>query len=277
MAPDMRESFDMTLLRMLAFRPDSVGASNTSVSVQSKPVTAPPVLPSNPAAASEPIATTTSIQSVPAAPVPVVTPSDAPPLDNKGAAEPASSRGSAMAKIKASLAEDTPRNKGRAAEKKSPEKLKPPAVAPSKPPVTPPNSGAHNEVAVLWADKDWSSILSQLSLTGMRAEMAKNCILKSIDENTVTLALVKQHASLLQPGTVKQIESALSGVLGQAIKLDVLIEDGDLSTPAKEAYLANEERLKGAREAIASDPVVQKICQQTEGAVQSNSVKPHHD
>ncbi|MCB1755840.1 MAG: DNA polymerase III subunit gamma/tau [Gammaproteobacteria bacterium] len=259
LAPDMREGFEMTLLRMLAFRPvngetaaGEYHAPAKTIAAQAAPARMPQTSDSaQPQTIAEPPQVVEPVVEEPAAPL--KSPSDH------------------MAALKASLNDDKSRPK---AQKKTPEKpaevvSEPPRVAP-----TPQAAPASPASKPDWSNEDWPQMLGSMDLQGMPLELANNCVLSAIGEDAVELGLQKEYESLLQPGTVRQLEQALAGLLGKPVKLQMQIREGELETPARIRQRQADSRLQAARQSIETDPIVQKICGQLEGVVQLESIRP---
>lgn len=245
-APNPRQSFEMTLIRMLAFVPDAGGAgaqaprpaASAAVATASAPSTRPATA-SQPAASSkaEPAADAPSVAQAPRAPVP------------QTAAAPATATTTASGSTQA------------AATDASESAAEPPASLPP---------------AVLdWQPDQWIGIVEQLPVSGMPLQLARNCVLGSASGDTVHLLLDPEYATLAAPRWKERLREKMSVFAEGEVQLKVEVPKTlEGNTPALDAKHAEQARLEEARSAIADDPVVQQICKQFDGTVSTGSIKP---
>jgi len=218
-ASDQRSGFALTLVRMLAFRPDGAGAG------------AQPV----PAAAGRPAV-------APARPAAVASPAAAP-------ARPAASGAAATAAAAA-----TPAAPGPAATPAAPG----PAATPM--PLTPAN---------------WGAVVEQLGLSGIARQLAANCAFGSRQGAQVRLLLDARSQTIRTPGNEQKLAAALSRYLGEQVRLVIeLAEAAPPATPARERDRQAEERLAGARAALARDPNILALQTQMGATIFPDSVRP---
>lgn len=283
LAPDMREGFEMTLLRMLAFRPDVLNSSHIA---QATPVPAQPRVQTQ----NSPAPQATVGQSASDRLAKDTVEPDRNTRATLDGNSDSVSQNDRVAALKASLNDDSPRRK---TQKKTLEKADPVVpvevpgsiinTAPEPEPIENSPQDRSIETAVVSAPVEedvseatrWESIVKQLGIAGIQLELANNCILRAIEESTVKLVLIKEYESLLQPGASSQLEKALNRFLGRSVKLDITVESGDHMTPARINQQKADARLEAAKQSIEADPVVKKLCEQLDGVVQSGSIKPH--
>ncbi len=270
LAPDTREGFEMTLLRMLAFQPNPepeshsrarpVGRITPSISDKSRSNHSPPrtAFPQEAQVSEKPPGAPKRdgfhISEAPSAPV------------AEDSIEASASK--SVAAIRATLSDTSPRRK---AQKKTTEK----AVHPDRPIDASPTNDIKTVPSVMDERQDWRQMIKLMGLKGMPLELANHCVLSCMENKKVKLILGKKQESLMQTGTVKQLETALSRLLEFSASLDITIaEDTELETPARIRQRETDMRLQKAKQAIENDPVVQKLCDQLEGVVQTDSIKP---
>ncbi len=327
LAPDMCEGFEMTMLRMLAFRPVD-GAAAVASSATRPPVATPamsrvapqqavPAAVSQQTAAPVPIVETDNIQAT-----------DIPATNN----DVGNGRSAQLAALKAKLTDDDRRGTAKKKTVKKPVKSHPapPAIVaaklqpespqvteapPTQPTAQPENTGlvempmdgppdyppeyypdsvaapttAPEPIATpvpvaktivdespvdAGLSEQWHEMLEKMAMTGMQQELANNCILRSLEGNRVTLVLQKRFEGLMQVSSTRQLEIALKTLLGDNVSVDVKVETGNLETPSRLREKAEQLRLQSARESIAKDPFVQKLCQALDATVQEGSVRP---
>lgn len=334
LAPDMCEGFEMTMLRMLAFRP--VDGAAVIASSATRPA---PAAPKMPVAAIAPTDVIANAQVVVAPEVKAEAPdnsevTDASPAEASEAG--GSSRSAQLAALKAKLTDDA---RGGSLKKKTVKNpveapavvttlVSPPPVVQSQPasasvqasqedstakprytevamdgppdypaesypesvapqgspaeaiqtPVTPPVVEEKVALDVTpvqeGLSEQWHDMLGKMAMTGMQQELANNCILQSIDGNRITLVLQKRFEGLMQVSSTRQLETALKTLMGENASVDIQVKSGNLETPARLREKAEQLRLQSARDSIAQDPLVQRLCQALDGTVQEGSIRP---
>ena len=235
-APEPRAGLEMTLLRMLAFRPDpgDDGAPSGSggsprhraaASTQAKPASGPEPQPSASAAG-------------PTSPAP---------------AAPESKTEQGTTKPEAA-AEGPPGFGSQTSETATAEHSA--ASAPS--------------VAI----NDWNAVVEALGLQGLSAQLAAHCSLGEWSDDTVRLRLDRRHENLRSERAVERLQQALGRFYGRELKLRIEVTDRPEPTPAKHAERKQEAEQERAREAIAADPNVQELEKTFGTRADMDSVRP---
>lgn len=248
MAPDPKMGFEMTLLRMLAFRPlqDAAspasgagpGAASGGEKAPRRAEAAAPVTPVPSVAAVEAASAAASV-----APVPSV---EAAP-----AAAPVAPAPPAAAVEAAPVAAPvTPAPSAAAAE----------AAPPASPPAM-----EKQPMAALNND-NWPALIEAMALQGLTRELARHCILKDCNGNQVSLSLQPGQRHLLSPVQQEQLQEALRRRFGEGLRLFFEEEEGNAAeTPAQKQDRAIREEKQAAIDAIEQDPKV-KMLQEAFGA-----------
>lgn len=316
LAPDMCEGFEMTMLRMLAFRP--VDGAAVIASAATRPAVVAPQIPAAAVTSAAPVTVSTADVVTPAT-VAESPSNEAAEVSTATAVEAAGhSRSAQMAALKAQLTDDghrgTPKKKTVKKPVESSVAPVPPAAPASNqakpqyvevtmdgPPDYPPESFPESVepqglpavqakesvapvVAAVIAAKDelpvdaglseqWQEMLGKMGMSGMQQELANNCILRSIEDNRVTLVLQKRYEGLMQVSSTRQLETALKALLGENASVDIQVKTGNLETPARLLEKAQQVKLQSAKDSIAKDPLVQKLCQALDGKVQEGSIR----
>ena len=274
-APNPQQSFEMTLIRMLAFKPDA--GVDQAPRQQAGSAAGAPAASSQHAAVSSAPATTTAATPVSAATntaatAPAKADSDdaAPAVTPPAAAQPnRSAPGNstrASAKSTGSAAVNTPS----AAVAVSGDTASAEATATEAAPVQ-----ALPPAELDWKPDQWLSIVDELPVSGMPLQLARNCMLVSASDDVVHLQLDPEYATLAAPRWKERLREKMSVYANGEVQLKVEVPRAlEGSTPALAAKLAEEAKLAQARSAIADDPVVQEICKQFDGTVSTGSIKP---
>ena len=234
-APDPRAGLEMTLLRMLAFRPDCGEA--------------PP-----PSEGSGPSAVAGSGRDKPASPAPAASRdterAEGPRRGPEPAAEPPAPTTAGPAAPEPNQGEPEPEPPQPAPE------TEPPANAPS--------------VAI----GDWNAVVEALGVKGLAAQLAAHCSLGEWSDDAVRLCLDRRHENLRSENAVKRLEQALSRFYGRELKLRIEVTDPAEPTPAQHAERRQEAEQERAREAIAADPNVQELEQTFGTRADMETVRP---
>lgn len=263
MAPDQKMGFEMTLIRMLAFRPlqdaasPASGAGTGAASGREKaprlaeaappaPVSAPP---------SPPVAPAPSVAAVKTAPpAPVFEPSAPPPAVE--AAPPAAPAPPA-----------TPASSAPAVE------AAPPAPA-SAPPVPPPAREKRPLSAL--SNDNWPALIDEMALNGLTRELARHCILKDCNGNQVSLSLQPGQRHLLSPAQQEQLQEALRRRFDEGLRVLFEEEEGNAAeTPAQKQVRASREEKQAAIKAIEEDPKVKTLQEAFGATIDAASARLH--
>jgi len=262
-APNPQQSFEMTLIRMLAFKPDTGAATVISQGQSQLSHTA-----QNAQAPSGPAVSKASAVAVP------------DPGNQQSTTESAAINASKESSNQVdrsagkpqrrqfdaghTVASDTEtrqtetrqtENSGNESKEADPEPMQP---------------------AVLkWQPDQWISIVEELPVSGMPLQLARNCSLVSADGDIVQLHLDPEYSTLAAPRWKERLRQKMSVYANGEVQLKVEVPKTLTGgTPAIAAKEADQARLDQARSAIEDDPVVQEICKQFDGTVSTGSIKP---
>ncbi len=234
LAPDPASGFEMVVLRLHAFRPQSPDSTESRA--------APAVVSAGPAPATgkRRAAAASSLSTAP--------PQAEPP------ASPSAHEEEAL--IQAVAATPT-------AEKRS-SASKPLATAPI---------AAVSEHPGGWsgARDDWGDLVSRLGLRGGPFELARHCALKSRDDGRMVLELPRQQHALRRPTAEQSLQQALREHLRQP-ELVLRIEEIEQTTQPTPAQRQDEDRARiqdQAEAAIREDEVVQRMQARLDARLQS--------
>ena len=254
-ASDVRSGVEMTLLRLLAFRPQQLD-----------------------------IVETTPTENI--APVPQVEPQPEPELEPVPAAE--SERETPAMDLKALLA-----TREALAQKKNCETLDssvqhtpPPemepepevvAASPVAPTVESPEvaelSIELGETTRSAAEVDrWAALVEELDVHGLTRQFIRHCVLQQ-QQGRHFLMVRKSWAYLLNESMASRVKEALANQ-HQLHIADVLVGDTDTPTPAEIQDKINEQWLQQAEQALAQDTFAQQLEKQLGAQLIADSVKP---
>ena len=123
-------------------------------------------------------------------------------------------------------------------------------------------------------DKKWYEIVPKLGLTGRPAELAKHCVLTSIEGDHINLSLDTSGENLLAKTAEQEIEAALKTYYNKPVHLHINTQRLTEETPAERIGRKQQERQKAAEDLMQNDPFVQELQSRFNAQLVPNSVKP---
>lgn len=288
-APDLRTALEMTLLRMLAFRPQGVP----------KPATTPlPLSGSGPSApaSSAPQAAPGASSAPPASAPSSVAPEASPAPRPEPAPEPEPSSVAPEPEVQEAPAgapppwEELPPEPAHEAESVPPPEPPRPAAeaAATEPPATSPAPAEDMPVEDapassipapglqgLFGHAEWLACFESLGLGGLTRNLAANCVVEHDDGQRLRLRLDPSLAAMRADIHIERIQQALAehGVVRR-----LAVEEGALpeqiETPHQQAERLAAERHAEAVAALRRDPNVQKLEQAFGARLIESTVKP---
>ena len=121
---------------------------------------------------------------------------------------------------------------------------------------------------------DWSSLQTNLELSGAAREFARNIQLESADENSWRFLVPDTLLHLGSQSVVESLQSALSDRLGHPVKLDLHKASEPVKSVAAEAHRAELDRMSEAERTIEEDSTVQDIKKEFGAKVVPDSIQP---
>lgn len=229
LAPDLQIGFEMALLRMLAFRPQTSDATPVA------PATPRPVRHTAGSPASTARQTLVpDASAVRKAAVPSAKALPSAPVAGSGAAfqaaapNPSAAREAAVPNISAA----------------------PVAAPPSIPPLS----------LSPGTTLDWNQIVAALETTPLVRELARHCALRGFDGRVVDLVIAPQYGNLRSDRQLKGLEKAVRDQLQADIVVRLTVgEATDLLSPARQLSVAEAARLAAAERHLEQDATVQAL------------------
>jgi len=296
LASDPRSGFEMTLLRMLAFKPQGV------VDIPGKPLVVPSAVDSLPAVeedsasvkkpqpeiaptteqAVEFVATAVSVSEFPATVVSELEPLD--PVETILKETPEASTAAALANILDTVDKNTNKadinaqlkaqvkaitGKEGIAEKRVASVLEP------KTPESPVVSGSLTLEQLL--PVNWVELFRQLNIKGILQSTAANCVLLGREGAQLYFGLDENKGSLFDSSHSQRLAGILSDYFQQPVKVDIHLQalPEGTETPAQCFEREKAEQHQQALQTLAGDPVVQTLEQEFGAVLDSQTV--HYD
>jgi DNA polymerase-3 subunit gamma/tau len=124
------------------------------------------------------------------------------------------------------------------------------------------------------ADGSWASILNQLDLQGAARQLASHCALVGRQGALVRLALDPRVKFVRTPAQEEKLVQALSRFYGETVRLEFTSTMPDTETPAQAEQRASQQELEMARQAFESDPGVQGLRERFGATLLPDTVRP---
>ncbi len=241
LAADPHTGFEMTLLRMLSFRPQT---SATGVTPAKKPQPQPDPVP---AAAPDSVSESTPETTESATKVATGESSqtDEPIAPSSAAAQPSTS---------AEPVPNTPESTASLVE-----------TAPETSPTVDLDAN------------QWPELIARLKLSALTRQLAENSAFVAADNHQITLALQDAHRHLATEKTIERLQAALGKVLNTSVSLqftDAQTDSETAPTLASQRADADADRLTKARESIANDPTLAMIKKTFNARIIESTIKP---
>lgn len=237
-AADPQSGFEMTLLRMLSFQPQTIALSSSATATESPAKKSPRAAQAAPDTADLPAET----QLQP----PFATQADSSP---SGTVNPTLTPG---------IKEDSQ-----------------PFPAPQDAPAV--KHQAHDTAVPLSLD-NWTQIIAALKLSALARQLADNCAFVRAEQQKVYLIHAKELAHLATPRAKERLELAINKHLQTSLQLIFeTASDAQLTgtyTLAAERAQDQSDKIQMAIDAIHNDPVVEKIKNTFNARIIENTIKP---
>ncbi len=244
LAPDEYAGFTMTLLRMLAFRPDAmtpVGGSTAGGHRTETPASQQQVTASRAPTASASVAHVPITASINA--------NDATPQALPEAFLHPAPQVTAEAVESGALATNADTHFMQQA----------PSLAPS----------------TKKFDGNWRDLVENQLKLGLARALAQHCECIDYDEDHLTLRVSPTHKHLASHNYLEKLNSALNAHFGRRISLKLQVDE-EANTPAKQQAVEKAELQDLATQAIMQDRFVQGLMQEMGATIVPNSIKPLH-
>ena len=250
LAPDEYTGFTITLLRLNAFRPETVPPMNGAYT---------PSTPPAPSAENTPPAPEAALEAAPA-PEPAPTPSTEAPASNVlGAINCAPTRADAV---------DATGDAGRFVAP-APEADAPPAAAPE----TPAAEVSANPLRDALERQDWRAVETLLALTGQRAQLAGRCEWLRWQAPELHLRLHPDDRHLSEGALPRELEDLLAEQLGQPVRLCIELAAPQGETPHQRRRAEKSARLQAARQTLLDAPLVSQLMNDYGAALDERSLE----
>lgn len=267
LSPDARSGFEMTLLRLLMFRPQGVVpmAGGTATQPAGVPQPGKPSSPAEAAGLASTIPATKTAQAI--------------PTQTLGGAD------GHMAQVRATLGEgrDTrpPSTNAAVSTPAAPARTPPAAPLPGESAAAetvsnhaPPQPKAKVKTKVIKLGDEWADLVGVLELDGPVRNFARNCSLESKSDGLWTLAISPRFEVLYKDENRDLLAQALSANAGQSIRLKVDVTEPSMPTPDQLLATYQQKRKEAAIALMQEDAFVRDLQNLFGATLDLNSVTP---
>jgi DNA polymerase-3 subunit gamma/tau len=152
----------------------------------------------------------------------------------------------------------------------------PPAAAPSAaaPSAVPPAPAAPPVRLISVDAANWPALVEAAALSGMVGQLALNCVPASFENGVLTLRIDPAAASRCSKPIEEKLALGLSRYFARDVRVVFAISEVELSSPARQRALAEQERSARAVRAFEADPAVKGLRERFGADVDAGSVKP---
>jgi DNA polymerase-3 subunit gamma/tau len=127
---------------------------------------------------------------------------------------------------------------------------------------------------VLPGSVDWPALIRAMGLTAMTRELANNCVLIRLDEESCQLSLEPRLTHLKSPRAEAALEKSLQTHFNRPIKLQIRLEAPEQETPALQIQREKDERQQAAVDEIEQDEGVLALKATFDARIVPGSIKP---
>ncbi|MGQ4659770.1 DNA polymerase III subunit gamma/tau [Lysobacter sp. F6437] len=257
LAPSPRAGFEMSVLRMLAFRPAGEGGEPRAVP-----------------------ATRRSGASTPAGPLPVARAEndDSMPVAEASSGAIYTSPAEPAVVVPADVVATTAASSHRVAEP-----IVPAAAPPEQRGDTPQDHGTQPASAPGFPDgaivdaEGWLDWLTRCELRGPARVLAEHAGFIRSGDGTLALVLAEGDELLNKPALVNEIAQALAPLFGAPPRIQFELSDRPAESLRRRTERVRDERQVAAEQAFMNDPEVQRLIDQHGARVVPDSIRPFHD
>lgn len=125
-----------------------------------------------------------------------------------------------------------------------------------------------NDTGKLWID-----LVEALGVTGITGNLLANCVLLSMEENSMKLALDETQSALFNEEHKRRIDNLLQKHFQQPLDITIEIATIDAESPARYHQRKREEALLHAQQAFENDEHVQALVSTFSARILPNSIK----
>jgi DNA polymerase-3 subunit gamma/tau len=121
------------------------------------------------------------------------------------------------------------------------------------------SAGAPTAAPAALSAQGWGAFVATLELSGVTRQLASHCAFVARQGPVVRLALAARHAPMQTRAQEERLAQALARQLGEPVRLEIDVVDGDVDTPAADGARRSALDLESARDALLAEPGVRAL------------------
>ena len=138
------------------------------------------------------------------------------------------------------------------------------------------SSAVPTAIAVtLSGNNEWGELVEQTQLIGLSKELAMHCACEKLSDDKVMLSLSPTSQHLFKVERVSEIQAALQALMNKP-QLEVIleVEESENETPAECLQRLGHEQLEQTKSSIKNDPGVKALMSEFGATINEQSIKP---
>ncbi len=124
---------------------------------------------------------------------------------------------------------------------------------------------------------NWNKLLQEADVRGPARQLAEHCELRAARDSQLDLVLAASKEQFNTPQLRLRLASALGEHLGRKLEVTITLGEPQAPTPADIRLAGEDKRMREAREAIESDATVQAIQKEFGAVIEPDSIEPIDD
>lgn len=124
---------------------------------------------------------------------------------------------------------------------------------------------------------DWNKLLQAADVRGLARQLAEHCELRAATDSRLDLVLPTSKEQFNTPQLRHRLASALGEHLGRKLEIKITAGEPQGPTPADIRLAGEDKRMREARKAIESDATVQAIQKEFGAVIEPGSIEPVDD
>jgi DNA polymerase-3 subunit gamma/tau len=128
--------------------------------------------------------------------------------------------------------------------------------------------------AELTADKSWSELVESLPVSGLTRQLVLHMAPAVWNDTVLELVIDVEQQTIYSKEREKELIKALKNYLGENVTVTIRIDNPVAETPAQQKKRQAREQQQAAEQSISSDPVVKKMTEAFGASVAPSSIRP---
>lgn len=120
---------------------------------------------------------------------------------------------------------------------------------------------------------DWSTMIQQMGLSGLLAQLASYCSIARRDEKSMTLTIPPDKENFLNPSQRERLITAIQKHYGEGLRINITVEESNIESPAEEKVRKASEDKAMAEHSIRTDPNVEAMQEMFGATIDPNSIQ----